>query len=131
MSSTPSGATTRPTVSGDGNLVAVASNDARIVKGDTNQTRDVFVRDLAAGTNSAVSVTPTGTTGTCAAAAAPASAGSPTAPFIRPGAACIASRPEMSMAGDKILFVSGFTNLVPDDTNGFDDIFVRTNVSVP
>lgn len=123
------GATTRPTVSGDGNLVAFASNDARIVKGDTNSTRDVFVRNLAAGTNSAVSVTPTGTTGTCAAAAAPAA--SPAAPFIRAGAACIASRPEMSMAGDKILFVSGFTNLVPNDTNGFDDIFVRTYVSVP
>jgi hypothetical protein len=37
----------------------------------------------------------------------------------------------MSVAGDKILFVSGFTNLVPNDTNGVDDVFVRSYTPAP
>lgn len=125
------GASTRPTVSGDGHLVAFASNDARIVKGDYNKTRDVFMRNLTSGTNTAVSVTLSGVTGDCAGSAAPASSISPVSPLIRAGAPCIASRPEMDLAGDKVLFVSGFTNLVVNDTNGVDDIFVRTYPSAP
>ncbi len=125
------GASTRPTVSGDGHLIAFASNDARIVKGDTNSTRDVFVRDLSTATNTAVSVTSTGVTGSCGTTVAPASTGSTVSPYIRAGAPCIATRPEMSVAGDKILFVSGFTNLVPNDTNGVDDVFVRSYTPAP
>lgn len=62
---------------------------------------------------------------------APTSTGPTASPYIRAGAPCIATRPEMSVAGDKILFVSGFTNLVPNDTNGVDDVFVRSYTPAP
>lgn len=113
------GASTRPTVNGDGNLVAYATNDNLVVPNDTNATRDVVLRNVSAGTNTAISVTPTGTVGGCPGGSSGA------VQQIRPGASCISSRPQIDMAGDRLLFVSGFTNLVPNDNNGLDDIFVR------
>ena len=45
-----------PQVSADGRFVAFTSEASTLVPGDTNGTRDVFVRDLAAGTVERVSV---------------------------------------------------------------------------
>lgn len=113
------GASTRPTVNGDGTLVAYATNDALVVPNDHNATRDVVLRNMATGINVAISVGLTGATGDCSTSpAGPALA-------IRPGASCISSRPQIDMPGDRILFISGFTNLVPNDQNKLDDVFVR------
>jgi len=43
-------------ISGDGRFVAFGSRASNLVAGDTNDTRDVFVRDRAAGTTEQVSV---------------------------------------------------------------------------
>jgi Tol biopolymer transport system component len=45
------GMSTEPAISGDGKYVAFTSFATNIVAGDTNNARDVFVRDLIAGTN--------------------------------------------------------------------------------
>ncbi|MBN1772389.1 MAG: S-layer homology domain-containing protein [Deltaproteobacteria bacterium] len=45
-----------PSISGDGNRVAFESESSNLVAGDTNQDRDAFVRDMAAGTTVRVSV---------------------------------------------------------------------------
>ena len=49
-----------PSLSADGQVVAFASSAADLVTGDTNGDADVFVRDLAAGTTTRVSVGPGG-----------------------------------------------------------------------
>src|SRR5262249_11541667 len=48
---------------GDGNLVAFVSRADNIVANDTNQTADVFLRDMAAGVNERISVASDGTQG--------------------------------------------------------------------
>jgi Tol biopolymer transport system component len=52
-----------PAVSMDGRFVAFASDATNLVLGDTNGVRDVFVRDLATGTTTRVSVASDGTPG--------------------------------------------------------------------
>jgi hypothetical protein len=49
-----------PVFSGDGKVVAFSSDATNLVPGDTNNSRDVFVRDLAAHTTTRVSVTSAG-----------------------------------------------------------------------
>lgn len=46
-----------PSISGDGRFVAFASDASNLVPGDTNEARDVFVRDVEVGTTERVSVT--------------------------------------------------------------------------
>jgi Tol biopolymer transport system component len=55
------GFSTDPAISADGRYVAFTSAADDLVSGDTNQTRDVFVRDLQAGTTTLVSVNVEGT----------------------------------------------------------------------
>jgi len=50
-----------PTISSNGQFVAFESRASNLVPGDTNNTMDVFVRDLVAGTTSLVSVNTNGT----------------------------------------------------------------------
>src|SRR5215212_3638935 len=50
----------RHTVSADGRFVVFDSDSATVVPGDTNGRRDVFVRDVLAGTTQRVSVGPGG-----------------------------------------------------------------------
>jgi Tol biopolymer transport system component len=114
-------ASTRAAISGDGRLVAFATGDHKIVPGDTNSDRDVFVRDMSASgiANRVVSVDwQTGQPGTsiCAAAAAGQA---------RTGSGDVSTRPSLDHAGDRIVIVSGFCDLVPNDTNGVDDVFLR------
>lgn len=126
VSVTPSGgdaagASTRIQINYDGRYVVFASNSHQLTTGDRNQTRDVFRRDMVLGSTIRVSVNPSGGDSTCSSAA---SAGTLTA-FARPGAPRLSTRPDVSNDGMHVIFVSGSCNLVPNDNNGFDDIFIR------
>ncbi len=90
-----------PAISPDGNLVAFSSAAPTLIVGDSNGKKDIFVRDLAAGTTIALSLTAGGVTGNGD-----------------------SSRPVFSQDGRFVAFVSRASNLVSGDTNGIDDIFV-------
>src|SRR3954447_10441070 len=92
----------RLSLSEDGHLVAFSSRAAGFVAGDTNDAWDVFVRDTRAGTNERVSVASDG--------------GQANGPSL--GAA-------ISADGRYVAFYSDATNLVPNDTNGWTDVFVH------
>lgn len=94
------GQSEHPNVSDDGRFVAFDSLSP-LVPDDTGQ-RDIYVRDLVAGTIVRVSVDPAG---------AQANGGS--------------TDPTISSGGRFIAFHSSATNLVPGDANGEEDIFVR------
>lgn len=121
VSATPVGASAddaatfgRPQWSANGRVVFTSAS-AKLVQGDTNGHRDVFVRDLATGTTTLVSVGLNGV---------PANNASDDA--------------SISADGRYVAFGSLASNLVPGDTNGFSDVFVRdlrtsttTRLSVP
>ncbi|MGO8928153.1 MAG: hypothetical protein ACLQU3_14880 [Limisphaerales bacterium] len=89
-------------VSADGHYALFESSASDLVPGDTNGVADAFVRDLVAGTTLLVSVSTNG------------------------GSANGASRnPVMTSDGRYVAFVSEASNLVPNDTNGIADVFVR------
>jgi hypothetical protein len=91
-----------PVISDDGRFVAFVSQATNLVAGDTNDSFDVFVRDLAAGVTTRVSVTSDG---------AEANAGS--------------LSPALSGNGRFVAFDSNATNLTAGDSNGNGDIFVH------
>lgn len=91
-----------PSISDNGQLVAFSSDATNLVSGDGNGLLDIFVRDLAAGTTRRLSVSSTGAGGN--------------GPSVFP---------RISGNGDVVTFVSDATNLVPGDTNGNRDVFVR------
>jgi Tol biopolymer transport system component len=95
-------------VSADGRYVAFLSDATNLVHGDTNGLRDVFVRDMAAGTTTRVSVSSSGGQTTAGTGDDPAS-----------GSASI------SATGRYVAFSSGAPNLVAGDTNGTGDVFVH------
>ncbi|WP_370943620.1 TolB family protein [Amycolatopsis sp. cg5] len=96
------GGGTAPTISADGKFAAFESAAADLVPSDANGAADVFVKDLAKGT---IRI------GTVTAAGAQAN-----------GAA---TEPKLSANGRYLAFASAATNLVPGDTNGADDVFVK------
>jgi Tol biopolymer transport system component len=89
-------------MSGDGRFIVFFSNASNLVPGDANGTYDVFVRDTISETTSIVSVGSTGNQG---------NAGSDFA--------------AISDHGRYVAFASSASNLVPSDTNGETDVFVR------
>jgi Tol biopolymer transport system component len=89
-----------PAISADGRYVAFSSDASNLVPGDTNGALDVFVRDRRSGTTQRVSVATDGSQ---------ANGGSPA----------------ISADGRYVAFTSVASNLVPGDTNGFEDVFVR------
>ena len=91
-----------PTISADGRCVAFVSYATNLVPGDTNGAYDVFVRDRPAGTTERVSVDSAG--------------------LQANDNSFFAS---ISADGRYVAFVSHATNLVPGDTNGAADVFVR------
>lgn len=101
-------------MSGDGTLVAFSSVASNLVAGDTNNVSDVFVRDLAAGTTTRVSLTALG---------GQASAASGVGTFAY--GASLAMTPD----GHFLVFRSDANNLVAGDTNNQSDLFVRDLVA--
>jgi len=89
-------------VSQDGRYVAFDSTATNLIGLDTNGTTDVFVRDRKTGKTRRVSVRSNGTQGN--------------------GPSQI---PDISSSGRFVVFISNASNLVPGDTNGVADIFVR------
>ena len=93
-----------PAVSEDGRYVAFVSRSTNLVTNDTNDSRDVFVRDLQTRTTVRASV-----------ATDDSQANNWSGTYD----------PSISSNGRYILFDSSATNLVPNDTNGQRDIFIR------
>jgi Tol biopolymer transport system component len=92
----------RPAISADGRFVAFASSATNLVRGDRNQTVDIFLRDRVAGTTERVSLTGRRTE---------ANGGS--------------ELPALSPDGRFVAFTSFADNLVAGDTNFAGDVFVR------
>lgn len=97
-----------PSLSADGTVVAFASYAHNLVPGDSNSASDVFVRDLAAGTTTRVSVGSAGDQGDNTSYA-----------------------PSISADGTVVAFESTATNLVPGDTNDVSDVFVHELAGPP
>jgi Tol biopolymer transport system component len=95
-------------ISADGRFVAFASDASNLVAGDTNRQEDVFVRDRLSVTTELASVSSNGTQG---------NGGS--------GKYGVG----ISADGRYVVFQSDASNLVPDDTNGHTDIFVRDRLT--
>ncbi len=89
-------------ISDDGRYVGFSSSSTNLVPGDLNGASDTFIRDLRTGTTRLVSVNRRGVQGD-------AGSGAPTT------------------TGDArwLAFASDAGNLVPGDTNGLRDVFVR------
>ena len=104
------GASTGVALSANGTVAAFVSDATNLVTGDTNGVRDVFVRDLTAGTTERVSVS---SSGAQANRASHASGGAPA----------------LSSDGQIVAFYSDATNLVDNDSNGQTDVFVRVRGS--
>lgn len=92
-----------PCMSTDGRYVAFVSFGTNVVPGDTNNTGDVFIRDMVGGTTTRASVDSSGTQGNGA-----------------------SYYPAISGDGQYVTFHSGATNFLPSDANGTEwDIFVH------
>ncbi len=100
-----------PSISANGRYVTFTSLASNLVADDTNNDRDVFVRDLVAGTTELASVASDGTQGN----------------FASGGFGAGPAR--ISSDGHYVVFGSFASNLVANDTNGFDDIFLRDRVA--
>jgi Ca2+-binding RTX toxin-like protein len=93
-------------ISADGRFVAFESLASNIVPGDTNSNRDIFVRDTLTNTTTRVSVDSAGNQANDA-----------------------SDRVSISADGRFVAFTSGASNIVPGDTNGDPDIFVRDTLT--
>jgi Tol biopolymer transport system component len=89
-------------ISGGGRYLVFGSYSTNLVPGDTNGTSDIFVRDRQTGSTERVSVATGGAQGNDWSA-----------------------YPSISADGRCVVFLSSATNLVPGDTNGTSDIYVR------
>ena len=92
----------RALISAHGRFVSFTSTAPNLVAGDTNGQEDVFVRDRLLGVTERESISSTGAEGN--------------------GESWMLS---ISSNGRYVAFPSGSTNLVANDTNGWDDIFLR------
>lgn len=107
ISSTGSGAagdelSEAPWATADGRYVGFSSSADNLVPNDTNFTEDVFLRDQTTGKTERISVATNG-----------AQAQYPS------------QRPRISADGRYVVFDSFAPNLVPGDTNGLTDVFLR------
>jgi Tol biopolymer transport system component len=93
-----------PSISSDGRFVAFASVVENLVEGDTNQSKDIFIKDLVTGAIFRVSVD---------------TSGNPSGPNKN------SNSPSLSADGAVVAFSSGAT-FVKGDTNGVDDVYVRS-----
>jgi len=95
-----------PSISPDGRFVAFESDASNLVASDSNNTHDIFLRDLQAGTTTRVSVDSSGIQGND-----------------------VSGSPVVSSDGHYVVFSSWATNLVGGDTNSNPDIFMHDTVS--
>ena len=95
-------------ISGDGRFVALESAASDLVPDDTNGSTDVFVHDRFTGQTERVSVASDGTE-----AAGP----------------CLSFFASISADGRYVAFSSDATNLVPNDNNGRNDVFVHDRLT--
>ncbi|MBI2168579.1 MAG: PD40 domain-containing protein [Actinobacteria bacterium] len=98
-----------PCVTQNGRFVSFQSFATNLVPGDANAKGDIFVKDTAAGVIENVSVATDGTQAN--------------ASSFAPYGECL------SDSGAIVVFYSSATNLVPGDTNGKTDVFVRDRVT--
>ena len=96
------GASSHPSISGDGRFVAFQADADDIVEGDNNGDRDIFVRDRKKGRTRRVSVTSAG--------------------VEKPGNS---REPAISATGRFVVFTSNSDSLVEGDSNGWLDVFVH------
>ncbi len=89
------------TLDGTGRYAAFHSDASNLVDGDDNAFTDIFGRDRASGITTLLTITAAG---------------------IQSDG--ISDNPTLSGDGCFVIFRSVATNLVPDDTNGFQDVFV-------
>jgi WD40 repeat protein len=94
-----------PCISADGDTVAFASSSDNLVANDTNANADIFVHVRSSGVTERVSVDSSG------------------------NQASWAWGPVRTMDGQLVVFMSSASDLVPDDTNGVDDVFVHDRAS--
>jgi len=104
-----SGALTTPSISPDGRFVAFASSATNLVASDLNGVADVFVRDTCRGAG-----------GGCTPSTARVSLRNNGAEGNGPS-----SSPAISHDGRFVAFASQADNMVGNDTNGVQDVFVR------
>ncbi len=102
------GAGAVPQISADGAFVAFECDDAALVAEDRNRATDVFVRNLSTAGVELISAADSGL-----------------APAITPNGSSSLAPGCVSTNGRYVVFVSDANNLVPGDTNGFPDVFVR------
>lgn len=95
-----------PAISGDGRYITYYSEASNLVSGDTNGRPDVFIYDQAAGTTDRLSVASDGTQGDG-----------------------LSINAEISADGRYVVYASKASNLVPGDTNNWNDVFVRDRSS--
>ena len=100
-----------PTFSPDGTEVAFQSTASNLVPGDTNNVSDVFVKNLLTGAITRVSTDANG-----------GQANNDS--IVTGGGGAV-----FSHDGTEIIFTSGASNLVPSDTNGVADVFVKNIVT--
>lgn len=117
-----------PAISDDGRWVAFDSADGHLVAGDSNQARDVFVRNLDAQTTRLVSVADPSLAWVTAAHASSVAANEHVYDGLQREPASMAAH-TVSDNGRYVVFSSYDSNLVPGDTNRWPDIFVRDLVS--
>ncbi|MCC6406744.1 MAG: PD40 domain-containing protein [Planctomycetes bacterium] len=96
------GQSIHPCFTGDARAIVFESSATNLVTGDSNAATDVFVKDVVTDAVELVSVSSSG---------------------AQADAACV--RPRISSDGRWVCFVGLATNLVPGDTNGMSDVFLR------
>lgn len=92
----------RSAMTPDGRFVTFVSYASTLVPGDTNFSMDIFVLDRTGGQTTRVSVASDGTEANAS-----------------------SDQPSISADGRYVAFRSHASNLVPDDTNGVQDVFVH------
>ena len=97
-----------PRMSADGRHVVFLSVASNLVAGDTNQAEDLFVRDLQSGTTERINVSTGG------------AQAQPTSTSLN-----VSQQFDVSANGRFVVFGSASSNLVPNDSNSYYDIFLR------
>jgi len=90
------------TISGDGQYVVFTSQATNLIPEDINKIYDLFIHDRNSGLTEIISVSTAGSQGNW-----------------------YSYEPSLSSDGQLVVFTSQATNLAPDDTNGYPDVYLR------